>query len=427
MTQQIQLGLRANGAQFALLVVVNGFVGAMVGLERAILPLLAEHSFHVLARSAILSFIVVFGVTKAVTNYWAGRWSDVAGRKRILVAGWLVAAPVPWLLMWAPSWSWILCANALLGVSQGLTWSTTVIMKIDLVGPRQRGLAMGLNEFAGYVALALSALLSGYLAGRYAVRPEPFYPGVIYAIAGLALSGIFVRETHAHAHLEAQASAVPAPHFARTNLWTISQAGFVNNLNDGMAWGLFPLVYAASGLNLHRIGELAAIYPAVWGAGQLATGAMSDRIGRKWLIASGMWLQAVAIAGVAAVHEFPAFAVSAVALGAGTAMVYPTLLAAIGDVVHPSKRASAVGSYRLWRDLGYAAGAAIAGGTADLFGVNTAVALVAAITLLSGVIVALRFSEGGPGARTVEAHTAANGTSARSYRGVVWRPRRIIP
>lgn len=404
----VRLGLRHNLPQFALLVVVNAFVGAMIGLERAILPALAEHAFHLLARTAILSFIVVFGATKAVTNYFAGRWSDAIGRKHVLVVGWLVALPVPWLLMWAPSWAWILWANALLGVSQGLTWSTTVIMKIDLVGPKQRGLAMGVNEFAGYAAVGISALVTGYLARRYAIRPQPFYPGVVYATAGLVLSALLVRDTRGHVRHEAQAHTTETggPHapssreiFSRTsftdrNLSAVSQAGFVNNLNDGMAWGLFPIVYATAGLGLDRIGVLAAVYPSVWGVGQLVTGALSDRIGRKWLIAFGMWIQALSIAVVVFAHDFSAYALSAATLGMGTAMVYPTLLAAIGDVTHPSWRASAVGVYRLWRDLGYAAGAALAGITADLLGVNAAIVLVATITLASGVIVAVRFREG---------------------------------
>jgi MFS family permease len=403
----VRLGLRNNLAQFLLLVIANAFVGAMVGLERAILPAMAEQIFHLVARTAILSFIVVFGISKGLTNYFAGRWSDAVGRKLVLVIGWLAALPVPWLLMWAPSWSWILAANALLGISQGLTWSTTVIMKIDLVGPKQRGLAMGINEFAGYAAVGLSALASGYLASRYTIRPEPFYPGLIYTAAGLILSALFVRETRGHAQYEAQAhmrettghqSLSARAIFLRTslndrNLSAVSQAGFVNNLNDGMAWGLFPIVYAAAGIGLDRIGILAAIYPTIWSVTQLLTGALSDRVGRKWLIATGMWIQALGIAATAVVHDFMGFLVGAAALGVGTAMVYPTLLAAIGDVAHPSWRASAVGVYRLWRDLGYAAGAVLAGVTADLLGSSAAIVLVAVITLSSGLIVAVRFTE----------------------------------
>jgi MFS family permease len=378
----------------------------MVGLERTILPAIAEHDFHLAARAAVLSFIVVFGVTKAVTNYFAGRLSDAVGRKRVLVGGWLVAVPVPFLLMWAPSWGWVLGANVLLGVSQGFTWSTTVIMKIDLAGPARRGFAMGLNEFAGYGAVAISALATGYVASRYGLRPQPFYLGVAFAALGLGLSALLVRETHAHVRHEAKNHTAPQPAgapsqreiFVRTSfrdreLSSISQAGLVNNLNDGMAWGLFPLFYAAANIPLERIGWLAAIYPAVWGIGQLFTGALSDRIGRKWLIAAGMWVQAGGIALIVMSSQLAGFAAGAALLGAGTAMVYPTLLAAIADVAHPSWRASAVGVYRLWRDLGYAIGALLAGFTADAFGVDAAIWLVAGITFASGLVVAVRMRE----------------------------------
>jgi MFS family permease len=398
-----RLGLGANLAQFSLLVVVNAFVGAMVGLERTILPAIAEAEFHLAARAAILSFIVVFGVTKALTNYFAGRVSDAIGRKRVLVVGWLVALPVPFVLMWAPSWGWVLAANVLLGASQGLTWSTTVIMKIDLAGPRRRGLAMGLNEFAGYWALALSALATGYVASVWGLRPEPFYLGVGFAVVGLGLSALLVRETHAHARHEATGhgeAIAPSQReiFVRTSLRdrelsSISQAGLVNNLNDGMAWGLFPLFYAAAEVPLERIGWLAAIYPATWGIGQLFTGALSDRLGRKWLIAGGMWVQAVGIGLIALSSQLAGFAAGAVLLGVGTAMVYPTLLAGIADVAHPSWRASAVGVYRLWRDLGYAGGALLAGVTADAFGIEAAIWLVAALTFASGLLVAVRMRE----------------------------------
>jgi MFS family permease len=392
----IRLGLRENLGQFALLVLVNAFVGAMVGLERSILPAIAEQEFQLAARTAILSFIVVFGVTKALTNYFAGRLSDRYGRKHVLVAGWLVAAPVPFLLMWAPDWNWVLAANVLLGVSQGLTWSTTVIMKIDLVGPRQRGLAMGLNEFAGYLAVAARALATGWIAARYGLRPEPFYLGVGYVAVGLLLSVLAVRETRHHVAHEVRThhAGVEAPGFSQReifrrssltdrNLSSVSQAGLVNNLNDGMAWGLFPLFFAAAGMSLRQIGTLAAIYPAVWGIGQLFTGALSDRIGRKGLIVWGMWIQAGGIALTATVQSFAGFAAGGVLLGIGTAMVYPTLLAAIGDVAHPSWRASAVGVYRLWRDLGYAVGALLAGITADLFGLTPALWLIPVLTALS--------------------------------------------
>jgi MFS family permease len=400
----VRLGLRANLAQFSLLVLVNAFVGAMVGLERSILPAIAEEEFHLVARTAMLSFIVVFGVTKAITNYLAGRLSDRFGRKHVLVAGWLVAAPVPFLLMWAPDWGWILAANALLGVSQGLTWSTTVIMKIDLAGPERRGLAMGLNEFAGYFAVAASALATGYIAARYGLRPEPFWLGVGFVAIGLLLSAFAVRETTHHVAAEAKLHRapddMPSPRevFRRTtwadrDLSSVSQAGLVNNLNDGMAWGLFPLVFAAARMDLAQVGTLAALYPATWGAGQLFTGAWSDRVGRRGLIAAGMWVQAAGIALVALAEGYAGFASGAVLLGLGTAMVYPTLLAAIGDVAHPAWRASAVGVYRFWRDLGYAVGAVLAGMLADLFGLDVALWAIAVLTFASGVVVAARMRE----------------------------------
>lgn len=402
---RVRLGLRENLGQFALLVLVNAFVGAMIGLERSILPALAEQEFQLVARTAILSFIVAFGISKALTNYFAGRCADRFGRKPVLVAGWLVAVPVPFLLMWGPDWNWVIVANVLLGVSQGLTWSTTVIMKIDLVGPKQRGLAMGFNEFAGYLAVAGSALATGWFAAEFGLRPEPFYLGVVYVLAGLLLSVLAVRETREHVAIEALDQ--PAPEgmglsqgeiFRRTsrtdrNLSSISQAGLVNNLNDGMAWGLFPLLFAAAGMSLERIGLLVALYPAVWGLGQIFTGAWSDRVGRKWLIVWGMWLQAVGIGITALAAGFSGFALGAVLLGVGTALVYPTLLAAIGDVAHPTWRASAVGIYRLWRDLGYAVGALLAGLIADWLGLSAALWAVAGLTLLSGGIVARRMRE----------------------------------
>lgn len=404
-----RLGLRENLPQFTLLVIVNGFVGAMIGMERSILPAIAEEEFQLVARTAVLSFIVVFGLTKAVTNYAAGHLSDRIGRKHVLVTGWLIATPVPFMLMWAPRWGWILAANVLLGASQGLTWSTTVIMKIDLVGGERRGLAMGLNEFAGYVAVAGSALLTGVLAARYGLRPEPFYPGIAFVAIGLALSALVVRDTRSHVAVESAGSGAAADPlgarqvFTRTtitdrDLSSITQAGLVNNLNDGMAWGLFPLFFAAAGLGIEQIGILAAVYPATWGFGQLITGALSDKVGRKRLIVGGMWAQAAGIWLVSASAAMRTFVAGSVLLGVGTAMVYPTLLAAIGDVTHPSWRASAVGVYRLWRDLGYAVGALLAGAAADALGLATAIALVGALTAASGVIVAVRMRETRPAA-----------------------------
>ena len=381
----------------------------MVGMERSILPAIAEHEFHLAARTAVLSFIVAFGLSKALTNYLAGRFADRIGRRHVLIAGWLIAVPVPFMLMWGPSWNWILAANVLLGISQGFTWSTTVIMKIDLVGPAHRGLALGLNEFAGYVAVAAAALATGWIAARTGLRPDPFYPGVAFVVVGLVLSAVLVRETSSHVVLESQSGRASADLpsatevFWRTtvtdrNLSTISQAGLVNNLNDGMAWGLFPLLFAAANMDLDRIGTLAAIYPATWGIAQIGTGALSDRLGRKWLIASGMWVQALGIGVVIVSTGFVGFAAGGVLLGIGTAMVYPTLLAGIGDVALPSWRASSVGVYRLWRDLGYALGALLAGFSADVFGLSVAMWLVAAMTGLSGVVVAVRLRETLPNA-----------------------------
>jgi MFS family permease len=396
----LRLGLRANWRQFWLLVLVNAFVGAMVGLERTVLPLLAEAEFGLASRSAALSFIATFGAVKALTNFVAGRLSDVYGRKRVLVAGWLAGLPVPFLVIWAPSWSWIVFANVLLGINQGFAWSTTVIMKTDLVGPKQRGLAMGLNEFAGYLAVALAALATGYIAEAYGLRPEPFYLGIACAAAGLTLSLLFVRDTRHHAALEAGDGSRPKSRelFARGS-WTdpalssASHAGMVNNLNDGLAWGLFPLFFAAAGLDVARIGVLSFIYPAVWGVLQLGSGPLSDRWGRKRLIASGMLLQGVALAAVAAFRGFGPWMAAAALLGVGTAMVYPTLLAAVGDVAHPAWRGTAVGIYRLWRDSGYAAGALLTGVLADVVGMAWAIGAVAMLTVAAGLLVMVRMPE----------------------------------
>jgi MFS family permease len=404
------LGLRANWRQFSLLVLVNAFVGAMVGLERTVLPLLAQAEFGLASKSAALSFIATFGVVKALTNYFAGRLSDLHGRKRVLLTGWFVALPIPFLVIWAPSWSWIVFANVLLGVNQGLTWSTTVIMKIDLVGPKQRGLAMGLNEFAGYLAVALAALGTGYLAQAYGLRPEPFYLGIACTAAGLVVSLLFVRETRHHVALEAQPDPSISDGVGRDSelatreiltraswrdpaLSTASHAGLVNNLNDGLAWGLFPLYFASAGLDVAHIGILSFIYPAVWGLLQLETGALSDRWGRKRLIAGGMLVQGGALAAIALVRGFWPWVGGAALLGAGTAMVYPTLLAAVGDVAHPSWRGSAVGIYRLWRDSGYAVGALLAGALADLFGMAWSIGGVALLTFAAGVLVVVRMPE----------------------------------
>lgn len=407
MTSQPLLGLRANWRQFWLLVLINAFVGAMVGLERTVLPLIAEREFGLASKGAALSFIMTFGLTKALANLVAGRLSERVGRKHVLVAGWVAALPVPFLVIWAPTWSWIVFANVLLGINQGLAWSTTIVMKIDLVGPERRGLAMGLNEFAGYLAVAASAFATGVIATRYGLRPEPFYLGIAVSALGLALSLLFVRDTKGHADVES--AMLPAQShdnerdvgrdaFARVSwrnpaLSSASQAGLVNNLNDGLAWGLFPLYFAAAGLPLRQIGILAAIYPATWGLVQLWTGALSDRWGRKGLITYGMLLQGIALLWMTMSRGFLAWASAGIALGIGTAMVYPTLLAAVGDVAHPSWRASAVGIYRLWRDLGYAVGAVIAGTLADALGMSAAIGVVGVLTIGSGALVAARMPE----------------------------------
>ena len=410
----IELGLGVNIRQFSLLVLINAFVGGMVGIERTILPLIAEQEFGLASKSAILSFIVSFGLIKAISNLFAGRYSDHIGRKRLLIMGWLLGLPVPFILMWAPSWGWVTAANVLLGINQGLCWSTTVIMKIDLVGPKRRGFAMGLNEFAGYGALAAAALASGYLASTFGLRPVPFYLGIAFAIAGLILSVTLVQDTTEHAALEARThqtdtknnSATFGQVFAQTSfrnptLFSVSQAGLINNLNDGMAWGLFPLLFASYGLGVSSIGVLAATYPAIWAVSQILTGALSDKWGRKWIIAIGMWVQAGGIWLIASapnlsadrVSRFWLWTIGSMFLGLGTALVYPTLLAAIGDVVHPGWRASAVGVYRLWRDLGYAVGALLSGVVADAFGLVWAVLAVGTLTFGSGIVVAVRMKE----------------------------------
>lgn len=384
-----------------MLVLVNAFVGGMVGLEREILPLLGQQEFGVASKTALLSFIASFGAVKALANYFAGQLGDAWGRKRVLVTGWLFGLPVPLLIIWAPSWSWVVFANVLLGVNQGLAWSATVVMKIDLVGPKQRGFAMGMNEFAGYLAVALAAFAAGLLAHNFGYR-VPFYLGVAFVAAGLAITLFFMRDTTAHAALESeshdQSSATRSDVFAAVTwrdpaLASCSQAGLVNNLNDGIAWGLFPLLFVGAGLSQPRIAALVAAYPAAWGIAQLLTGAISDRYGRKILISSGMMLQAVSLACIAITDSFASWLMASILLGVGTAMVYPTLLAAIGDVAHPSWRGAAVGVYRLWRDSGYVVGALLAGVLADRFGIPAAVLAVAAVTFLSGVAVALRMPE----------------------------------
>lgn len=407
------LGLKENWQLFTLLVIINAFVGAMIGLERTILPLIAEADFGLISKTVVLSFLISFGLVKAVANLLAGRLGDRLGRKPILILGWLIGLPVPLIIMFAPSWGWVVFANVLLGMNQGFCWSTTVIMKIDLVGPKQRGLAMGLNEFAGYLAVALSALATGYLAATYGFRPIPFMPGLVFVGLGLLLSLFFVRETQDYSRLEAQLATrnfatqtnpTDSPHlsfkqvFIRTSwqdrsLFAASQAGMINNLNDGMVWGLVPLFLVGFNVPLEQVAVVAATYPAVWGIGQLFTGALSDRWGRKWLIAVGMWLQAAGIGILAAGRTLPLWLSAAILLGLGTAMVYPTLLAAVSDVAHPVWRGTAIGVYRLWRDLGFALGGILAGLLADVFNVSVAIAAIGVLTFLSGVVVVMVMRE----------------------------------
>src|SRR6266496_3285966 len=434
----VQLGLRANWQQFTLLVIINAFVGGMVGLERSIVPLLGQQVFGLASTTAVLAFIVSFGIVKALANLCAGRLSDRIGRKGVLITGWLFGLPVPFLIIFAPAWSWVVFANVLLGINQGLCWSTTVIMKIDLVGPARRGLAMAINEAAGYGAVSLAAIAAGYLAATYGLRPQPFLLGILFAIAGLLLSIFFVRESQGHARHEAALLARPsgqaaesaqqttdqatlqhtAPSFKEIflltswkdrTLFSVSQAGLVNNLNDGLAWGLLPLFFAAGGLGIAQIGLLAGIYPGVWGTTQLFTGALSDRVGRKGMIVVGMMLQGVAIILLPFLHGFWSWAVAMVLLGLGTALVYPTLLAAISDVAHPERRASAVGVYRLWRDGGYAIGAVLAGVVADALGMTWAIGAIAGLTLVSGAIVLGRMYETLPARRHADQRELSTG------------------
>ncbi|BBL80751.1 MFS transporter [Rubrobacter xylanophilus] len=400
----VRLGLKENLGQFALLVLVNAFVGGMVGLERTVVPLIGPEEFGLVLRTAIFSFIVTFGLVKALSNLFAGGLADRFGRKRVLVAGWLLGVPVPFMIMYAPSWAWIVAANVLLGVNQGLAWSATVIMKIDLVGPRGRGFAVGLNEFAGYLAVGLTALATGYLASAYGLRPEPFYLGVGYALLGLMASAFLVRDTREHVRLELRehppesASLSFREVFARTtygdrNLFACSQAGLVNNLNDGMSWGVFPLFFASFGLGVGKIGVLKALYPAVWGTLQVFTGPLSDRWGRKGLIVAGMWVQAVGIFVTVATRSFGWWLLGSLLLGLGTAMVYPSLIAAVSDNSHPSWRARSLSVYRFWRDLGYTAGALSAGIIADTLGISWAMGSVGALTFLSGAVTAAVLEE----------------------------------
>jgi len=401
---RIALGLRKNWQQFSLLVLINAFVGGMVGLERTLVPLIGSETFQLASTVAVTSFIISFGIVKAVTNLVSGQLADSWGRKKTLIVGWAVGLPVPFLIIWAPSWEWIVAANVLLGINQGLSWSMTVIMKIDLVGPRQRGVAVGLNEFAGYLAVGLTAFLTGYLATIYGLRPIPFYLGIGYAFAGLLLTAWFVRDTREHVALErsqhprSETSLSFGKVFLRTsltdrNLFAASQAGLVNNLNDGMSWGILPVFFAAGGLSIERIGILKGVYPAIWGILQVVTGPLSDRWGRKGLIAAGMWVQALGLFVIAALDGFRWWFVGSILLGIGTAMVYPCLLAAVSDAADPSWRARALSVYRFWRDLGYAIGALTAGLLVAIVGFAWTIAAIGVLTFVSGLIVAALMKE----------------------------------
>lgn len=401
---RIKLGLKENWRQFSMLMLINAFVGGMVGIERTVVPLIGSEEFHIESTTLITSFIISFGIVKAFANLISGQLADSWGRKRVLIVGWLVSLPVPFMIIFAPNWEWVIAANVLLGLSQGFAWSMTVIMKVDLVGPKGRGLAVGLNEFAGYLAVGGTAFFTGYLASRYGLRPVPIYVGVFYAVAGTILSILVVRDTREHVRLEISKVTQEASPlsfrevFALTtfkdrNLFAASQAGLINNLNDGMSWGIFPLFFTSLGLGIERIGILKAVYPIVWGVGQIVTGPLSDRWGRKGLIVGGMWVQAAGLLLTALTGRFEWWLLASVLLGLGTAMVYPSLIAAVSDASHPTWRARSLSVYRFWRDIGYAIGALTAGLIADRFGFGSAILTIAVVTFLSGVIVAVAMRE----------------------------------
>ena len=393
----VSLGLKENWQQFSLLVIVNAFVGGMVGLERSIIPQLAETSFGLSSKSAILSFIVAFGITKAIANYFTGRFANKIGRRNLLIIGWFLALPIPMIIIYANDWSWIIVANLLLGISQGLTWSSTVVMKMDLVGEKQRGLAMGINEFAGYLAVGIVAFLTAFIAQKYGIRPYPFYIGIVLSVLGFLLSIIWVKDTKNFVSQEAKNSIIIN---AKNIFWTttfkdrtlssVTQAGLVNNLNDGMIWGLLPILLLQLKLNNQNIGIITAIYPTFWGIGQLFTGKMSDIYSKKQMLFWGMFLQGFAIILLIFTNKFYVLATLSAFLGIGTALVYPTCLSTIAQVTHPNQRAESIGVFRLWRDLGYAFGAIISGITADIFGIKYAVILTGIITVISAIIIQIR-------------------------------------
>ncbi len=395
--KEIKLGLKENWKQFTLLVIINAFVGGMVGLERSILPQIAEKEFAIAAKTAILSFIIVFGIVKAIANYYTGTLANKFGRKKLLVAGWIIGIPIPFILMFAPSWSWIIAANVLLGINQGLTWSSTVVMKIDLVGEKQRGFAMGLNEFAGYIAVAAVAFLTGWIASEYGIRPYPFYIGIVLVFLGLLVSVFFIKDTKTHVAKESINNTIPRlknifwdTTWKNKNLGSVTQAGLINNLNDGMAWGIFPILLATKGFTIGEIGIITAIYPAVWGLGQLFTGKMADKFCKKDMLYIGMFLQAIALIVLVWANTMFHFIILSSILGWGTAMVYPTFLATVSENTHPQDRAKSIGIFRLWRDLGYAIGAILTGIIADLVSINAAIIFIGMLTLASAFIIQYR-------------------------------------
>lgn len=397
MNEQVKLGLKENWKQFILLVIINAFVGGMVGLERSILPQIAEKEFAIAAKTAILSFIIVFGIVKAITNYYTGTLANKFGRKNLLVTGWLIAIPIPFILMFAPSWSWIIAANVLLGINQGLAWSSTVVMKIDIVGEKQRGFAMGLNEFAGYIAVAIVAFLTGWIASEYGIRPYPFYLGIGLVFLGLFGSIFFIKDTRHHVAKETISNTIPRlknifwdTTWKDKNLGSVTQAGLINNLNDGMVWGIFPILLATKGFTLAQIGIVTAIYPAVWGLGQLFTGKMADRFCKKDMLYIGMFLQAIALLVFVWANTMPHFVILSSVLGWGTAMVYPTFLATVAENTNPQDRAKSIGIFRLWRDLGYAIGAILTGIIADLISINSAIIFIGILTFVSAFIIYYR-------------------------------------
>jgi MFS family permease len=407
--QQVQLGLKENWKQFTLLVIINAFVGGMVGLERSILPRIAEVEFHIAAKTAILSFIIVFGIVKALTNYFTGVLANRIGRKNLLTIGWLFAIPVPFILMSADSWNWIIAANVLLGINQGLAWSSTVVMKIDLVGEKQRGFAMGLNEFAGYIALAIVAFLTGWIASEYGLRPYPFYIGIALSLLGLFGSLFFIKDTQHHIAQETATSTVPKlknifweTTWKNKNLGSVTQAGLINNLNDGMAWGILPILLASKGFGIANIGIITAIYPAVWGLGQLFTGKMADYFCKKDLLFIGMFLQGIALVGLIIAQSFTHFIILSSLLGSGTALVYPTFLATVAENTNPTDRAHSLGIFRLWRDMGYAIGAILTGIIADFFGIPISILIIGLLTLGSALIIYSRMNCSGHSVKVLQ-------------------------